>query len=284
VTLLLLRAGDLSLELAPQAGGSIARFFAHGVDLLRPTAASTLASGRGNESACYPLVPFSNRIANGRIAFDGESFDLQPNWPGLRHPMHGDGWARPWQVAQSDSNSSELVYEHDGASGWPLRYRASQIFRLSPEALTVQFALENLEARPVPGGIGLHPFFVRDEDSSLSFKARRVWLADAEVLPTKLVEVPENWDFAAPRRVADVALDNCFTGWDGKAEIVWPRRGLRMGLEASEPFRNVVVYTPPGRPFFCVEPVSHANGAIASTRVAAGATLQGEIVFRVFEM
>ena len=55
--------------------------------------AEAIASGRGNNAACYPLVPFSNRIANGRLVFDGQRFKLEPNWPGVRHPMHGEGWA-----------------------------------------------------------------------------------------------------------------------------------------------------------------------------------------------
>ena len=95
--LLSLRSGRLGLDLAPQAGGSIARFTADGsIDLLRPATPQAVASGRGNDSSCYPLVPFSGRIANGRFVFDGSEIVLKPNWPGVRHPMHGDGWARPW--------------------------------------------------------------------------------------------------------------------------------------------------------------------------------------------
>ena len=92
--LLSLRSGRLGLDLAPQAGGVIARFTADGsIDLLRPTAPEAIASGRGNDSSCYPLVPFSGRIANGRFVFDGTEIVLKPNWPGVRQPMHGDGWA-----------------------------------------------------------------------------------------------------------------------------------------------------------------------------------------------
>jgi aldose 1-epimerase len=279
VTPLLLRAGRLALDLAPQAGGSITRFAVDGADLLRPSATAS-----GGNNACYPLVPFSNRIANGRLAFDGTTVELAPNWPGVRHAMHGDGWARPWTVARSDGRSAELVYEHDGKQGWPFRYRARQSFRLDERALAVAMSLETLEQRPVPGGIGLHPFFVRDADSALAFKADSVWLADAEVLPTERVAVPAAWDFSRPRPVDGAPLDNCFSGWEGTASIAWPSRRLRLDLSATEPFRHLVVFVPPGRNFFCVEPVSHANGAIASTRIAAGATLAGEIGFRIADL
>ena len=284
MTLLSLRAGRLGVDLAPQAGGSIARFIVDGVDILRPMAPADIASGRGNNSAAYPLVPFSNRIKDGSFTFDGRDIALAPNWPGQRHPMHGDGWAVAWEVVRADERSARISYLHDGASGWPFRYRASFGFRLSASELAVDMKLENLEPHAVPGGIGLHPFFVRDSDTTLACRTDSVWREDAELLPTERVALPPEWDFSGPRRVDAVPLDNCFDGWDGHATIVWPQRRLRLQLEATEPFRHLVIYTPPQRPFFCVEPVSHANGAIAETRLSAGATLSGTVVFKIMKL
>lgn len=285
MSLLSLRAGRLALDLAPHCGGSIARFAVEGKgDLLRPASAAALASGKGNDTACYPLVPFSNRIAGGRFVFDGEEITLAPNWPDLRHPMHGDGWSHAWQVAYSDPCSADLVYQHDGRDGWPFRYRARQSFRLDEDRLFLAMSLENLESRPVPAGIGLHPFFERDADSDLTCHTESVWLTDAEVIPTEHVPVPSAWDFSDKRRIDDVVLDHCFDGWDGRATIRWPSRRLAVDLSTTAPFRHLVVFTPKQRPFFCVEPVSHANGAIDGTRLAAGATLAGEIAFSVGDL
>jgi len=280
MTSLSLRAGRLAVELAPQAGGSIARFRHGDADLLRPMAQEAMASGRGNEAACYPLVPFSNRIANGRLVFDGEEFKLEQNWPGVRHPMHGEGWARAWDVARRDGRSAELVHEHDGKKGWPFRYRAQLSFHPDETGLVVNLAIDNLESRAVPAGFDLHPFFTRDADSELAFRAAALWLGDEEVLPVERVAVPAEWDHAKSRRVAP-GLDNCFEDWDGRAVIAWPGRGLKLELQAGQPFRHAVVYTPANRPYFCVEPVSHVNGKVAEARLAPGATLAGEVAFRV---
>lgn len=278
MTVLSLRSGRLAVDLAPTAGGSITRFAIEtadaAFDLLRPA--------DGAAMACYPLVPFSNRIANGHLVVDGKEFVLEANWPGVRHPMHGDGWARPWQVARQEVGSAELVYEHDGREGWPFRYRARQVFHLKEEGLSVGMAIENLEGRPVPAGLGLHPFFPRDADTELACRVEGVWRADAEVLPVDRVAVPPEWNFAVSRPVDGVVLDNCFDGWAGRATIRWPRQGLGLALEATQPFRHLVIYVPKGQPYFCVEPVSHANGAIAQTSLPAGGTLAGEILFRPF--
>ncbi len=280
MTSLSLGAGHLVVELAPQAGGSIARFRHGDADLLRPMTTEAMASGRGNDAACYPLVPFSNRIANGRLVFDGQEFKLEQNWPGVRHPMHGEGWARAWDVARHDGRSAELVHEHDGKKGWPFRYRAQLSFRLDEAGLTVNMAIANLESRVVPAGFGLHPFFTRDADTELAFRAAALWLGDEEVLPVERVAVPAEWDYARSRKVAP-GLDNCFEDWDGRAVIAWPGRGLKLELQAGQPFRHAVVYTPANRPYFCVEPVSHVNGKVAEARLAPGATLAGEVAFRV---
>ena len=295
MTLLSLRAGPLVVDLAPSSGGSIVRFAVDGpagwTEVMRRATAEAIASGLGNQTSAYPLVPYSNRIAEGRLAVDGGEIQLQPNWPGQRHPMHGDGWAQPWAVVRSDPRSAALVYEHDGKAGWPFRYRARQSYHLADDSLAVSISVENLEGRALPAGIGLHPYFVRDPDTMLALRTGHVWLADAEAIPTTRIPVPARWDFRAPRRVDEVVVDNCFDGWDGHAGIVWPRRGLRLDISASDRLHHVVFYAPAGGDYFCIEPVSHANNAFAlaahgvedvgTISVAPGAVLAGEIVFRL---
>ncbi len=287
MTLLSLRAGRLAVDLAPEAGGSIARLALNGVgDLLRPASDAALASGTGKDTACYPLVPFSNRIANGRLAFGDEIIRLDPNWPGVRHPMHGDGWARAWDVVRHDRTSAELAFVHEpgeGTAGWPFRYRARQTFALDEAGLTVGLSIENLEDREVPAGLGLHPFFRRDADTELACRLAGVWRTDREVLPLQRVPLPSEWDFSRSRRVQGMGLDHCFDGWDGEATVTWPKHRLRLVLSATEAFRHLVIYVPDGQRYFCVEPVTHANGAVGQARLAASATLAGEISFRLVQ-
>jgi aldose 1-epimerase len=284
MNLLTLRTGRLGVVLAPSSGGSVARFTCDDIDILRPMTAEAIASGKGNNAALYPLVPYSNRIRDGRLAFGSDVIPLARNWPGVDHPMHGDGWAQAWQVVRSDGQSAEAVYEHEragGQGGCPFRYRTRQHYRLDETSLSIRLSLENLEDCVVPAGIGLHPFFVRDPDCTLTCRTEFVWRTDPEVLPIECIPVPSEWDFAQGRRPDSVFLDNCFDGWDGRASIAWPTRQLRLDIEASEPFRHAVIYTPPGQRFFCIEPVSHANGQVGLAPLAAGGTLAGETVFRL---
>jgi aldose 1-epimerase len=271
------------MTLAPGAGGSIARFTVDGADIMRPMAAADIDSGRGNKASSYPLVPFAGRIGGGRLVFQGETMQLAPNWPGVRHPMHGDGWWHAWQVVRSDARSAALSYRHDPAEqqgGWPFRYHAEQHFHLEDEQLTVRMSIENLEDRTVPAGIGLHPFFVRDADSRLTCRTQTVWRMDAEVLPLERIPVPAGWDFSAGRAVNSVALDTAFEGWDGRATLLWPQRRLCLDVEAGQPFRHLVLYLPPGQSFFCVEPLSHTPGQVQLSSLAPRAILAGEVILQ----
>ena len=145
MTLLSFGTGRLAVELAPTAGGSIARFTVDGSDVLRPMASRDVASGKGNNAAAYPLVPYSNRIRNGTLVFEGHTFQLKRNWPGVNHPMHGDGWAHAWQLDKADTRSADIVYHHERAGddgGWPFRYRARQSYRLDDDRLTVRISAD----------------------------------------------------------------------------------------------------------------------------------------------
>ncbi len=284
MTLLSLRTGPLAVDVAPSAGGAIARLAIDGIDLLRPMSVTDQASGRGNNSAAYPLVPYSNRIKDGHLVFEGETFQLKRNWATVNHPMHGDGWWHPWDVVRADAHSAEIAYRHerDGAAGgWPFRYVARQSYRLEADRLVVTMSLENLEDRAVPAGIGLHPYFVREADSELQTDTQWMWKGDAEVLPVERIATPPEADFSRSRNVNETHLDNGFDGWQRHATIRWPSRKLRVDLEASATFGHAVIYVPSQRPYFCVEPVSHANGQVGRTHLDAGATLSGDITFKV---
>jgi galactose mutarotase-like enzyme len=95
---LALRAGDAQIELAPATGGALAGFTYRGIDVLRPTPATVRAERNVRGHACYPLVPYSNRIANARLTFDGHEYRLQKNFGDHPHSIHGIGWQRQWHV------------------------------------------------------------------------------------------------------------------------------------------------------------------------------------------
>ena len=247
-----LRAGELELMVDAARGGSIMAFRDRGFDLMRPWDG---VSDDPRSFASFPLVPFSGRVDHGRFSFAGRTRDLTPNFPPEPHAIHGDGWTSPWETVSSTSTSVELELVHDSA-GDVLRYRASQIFWLYPDRLEVAMSLTNRGPEPMPFGLGHHPYFGDRDQARLSAEVGGVWIPDDLNLPKTLEPVPVLWGFRLRRPVDELVLDHVFQAWDGKALIDWPEAGRALEITADELFRHLVVYVPPGQPFFCVEPVS----------------------------
>jgi aldose 1-epimerase len=288
--LIRLRAGALELELCPPVGGCITALRHLGRDLLRPAPARFLAQGDPREAASFPLVPFSNRIADARFAFAGKEYQLDRNFLPEPHAIHGHGWQHAWTVRAAGARSAVLELAHR-AAGTPLDYRARQSFALAADGLTVTLELINTGAAPMPAGLGLHPYFPRTEGVTLSARLGHVWRADARKLPQERLALPAAWDFARAPRLALLAMDNCFGGWDGRAVIAWPERDLRLEIAADPVFGHLVIYIPPGHDYFCVEPVSHANDgfnlaargtpATGVVVLQPGESLRGDVRFNV---
>lgn len=274
--LITLTSGVASCEVAPAAGGALAGFWweANGrrIDWLRPASPAAVARGDVQEMACFPLVPYSNRIRDARFLFCGREIVEAAADGGKRHALHGHGWRRGWTVAERGESRLVLEYEHS-ADGWPWSYRARQSFELSADALEISLEVENRSDGLMPAGLGLHPFFPRTPETRIRARTDGVWLIDGDVMPTERRPVPSEWQLAEDRRIADLALDNVFTGWDGEAMVTWPERGARLRLAATQPLLSfLVLYTPPGRDFFCVEPASHVTDAVNLARAGVADT------------
>jgi aldose 1-epimerase len=252
-----LSAGQLSLELAPALGGAVTAFRLGDTPLFRdakPGLTDVL------DASAFPLVPYSNRIRDGRFTFRGHNVKLSPNLPPQPHPLHGQGWRRPWSVVEADAHEAELVFRHE-ADEWPWPYEARQRFRLDDHGLSYDLSLTNTSPEPMPAGLGLHPFFPANARTQLTARVQTVWTIDEEIMP--VAERPAMGPFdLTDRRVNALGLDHGFGGWSGEAEIVWPDRGVTLRMTAPRT-RFFQLYSPLEGRVFCAEPVTHANDAMS---------------------
>lgn len=283
-----LRSGSSLLEVVPGAGGVITRYAAEidgrVLDWLRPA----VGTDQPTDTSCFPLVPFSNRIRDAQFTFGDHYIQLTPNFPPEPHAIHGHGWRAAWTVVERSDDRLSIWYEHP-ADEWPWSYRARQTYELS-DALKVTFAVENLGDEEMPLGFGLHPYFVRTERTRVSANLENVWLSGDDPMPRELVPLPADMQLPSGIDPNEVALDNNFTGWDGRALIEWLDRDARCTLTAEGPFTTLIVFTPPGEDYVCVEPATNVIDAFnleASGRtdtgtihLAAGDTATGVITFR----
>ena len=254
-----LGVGESRLSLVPQAGGAIAAWRVNGQSMLHESGVIAGRDWSPLDMASFPLVPYSNRIGGGAFSWGGVAHRLRANLPGHRHPLHGIGWQTAWEVADQATDSALLRHNYSGGADWPWAYSAEQQLILSDTGLVVDLAVINRSGTKAPLAIGMHPYF-DSAGAQLTFAAQRLWQADSEQLPVDAKPLNAANDFSAGRRVADVALDNCFDGWDGHATIRWADRPLQLRMVSDLPC--AVVYTPADAGFFCFEPVAHSNNAL----------------------
>lgn len=246
-----LRSGALRLALRPDLGGSIAGLWHHHVPVLRSVEPHALQGVR--DGAGFPLVPYSNRLGYRRFRWKGQDHTTQPNFGDSPHSLHGVGWQRPWVLRSHSPLDAVLAYQHEPDAHWPFAFEAVQYFNLTPQSLRIQMTVANTGTQAQPVGLGWHPYFTRRQRSRLHIELTERWDCDSAQLPTRKVDQP-----GIDADVAHLDYDNCFEGWSGPARI----RDERFSLQLSSSLTRLVVYTPPDRNVFCIEPVSHVSNAI----------------------
>jgi aldose 1-epimerase len=256
-----LRADPFELVLAPDIGGSIARFdhvTASGQrrPILRGTSRADAAV---LDMGCFPLVPYCNRIRGGRFTFRGREVLQSPNMAGDPSPLHGHGWLASWTVVEQTDCTATLLYRHE-ADDWPWTYEVRETFVLDERGLHLNLMCRNLSAEPMPCGLGQHPYFPCTPETELDTRVRDVWTVDEHVLPVERIAAEGRYDLRH-RRICGQDLDNGFSDWSGEAVIGTTNAPSSLSLTSPDA-RFFQVYSPLEGGLFVAEPVSHANAAL----------------------
>ncbi|MDN4473967.1 aldose 1-epimerase [Demequina zhanjiangensis] len=260
--------------LAPTLGGSIAsgavQLDGTWVDVMRPTPADATIAG---QTASFPLVPWSNRISGPVL-----------RWKGKEHPLratgsdgtaiHGVGLKHEWTVAEADATHAVLTLDsrelEDPNFPWP--FTTTFTYTLDGATLVVTMAVTNVSDEEFPAGLGHHPYFERQltaDGEALGDEAELQIRCGAgyelvNCLPTGGPgPIRAEADYRDRRPLGHAHVDDCLTDRvsPAAATIIWPG-ALRLRMEAEASLSHIVVYVPEGKPFFAVEPVSHANDAL----------------------
>ncbi|MYN66215.1 MAG: aldose 1-epimerase [Acidobacteria bacterium] len=288
-----LRAGSTRLAVAPEVGGSITRYASERggttIEWMRPSPADAIANRSAGGTSSFPMVPFSNRIRNAAFGFQGRTIQLPQNFRPEPHAIHGHAWREPWAVLSQSDATLTLEYRHP-ADAWPWTYTAQQAFDLTEERLRVRFTVTNEASAPMPVGFGLHPYFVRTPRATVRADVGQMWQADAGLMPVNLVPPPPQLLLDGAGLNPDATpLDNNFVGFGGRAIIAWPEWNARLRIDADPAYACLVVYTPAGQDFFCVEPATNcidgfnlADAGRTDTGIivlAPGETAAGDVTF-----
>ncbi|MGQ7844136.1 aldose epimerase family protein [Granulosicoccus sp. 3-233] len=216
-------------------------------------------------AASFHMLPYSNRIRDGRFQFEQETIQLAH---GDVHAIHGALRKLPWRVLSSDASSLRCAIsstDHDGLN-WPWAFDAEITHRIEGDTLSSTLVMSNRDTRNMPAGFGWHPYFVRQVAGAqpiLTLPVETVFPDEnGDCLPDgPAVPLPVELDFRQARALdPDQRIDCCMAGLNGNCVIDWQEAGIRLHMTADEICRYLILYNP-DMPHFAVEPVTNANDA-----------------------
>lgn len=178
-------------------------------------------SGRGQQ-----LIPWPNRIRDGRWSFAGTEHQLPLTEVEFHNASHGLLRWVPWRLATRDEGSLTVTARLHPQPGWSWILDCETTYAIAPTGLAVLHVVTNLSPEPAPLGVGIHPYIatggVALKQVELTVPAGRCVTVDARMLPVDLVPVGESGvDFRDPRRIGGQRLDTAFTDLRADEDGVW---------------------------------------------------------------
>lgn len=175
-------SAKLLASFCPAMGGRLLAFRRRdGQDIFVPAEPQDFDVRNWPRAGAYPLVPYHNRLAHAQVAAGDEIVHLRSHPAAAPHTLHGPGHTRPWVAGAHDAGSFAMSLDYVADEDWPWDFRAEQFFELGNEYLRLTMTVENRSGRPMPAGMGWHPYFA-SRDPVIS-NARYVWPHAPDYLP-----------------------------------------------------------------------------------------------------
>ena len=253
-----------------EVGGGLRRYRAAGREVV---------DGYGEEEFCRSgrgqcLIPWPNRIRDGRYEFAGVDQQLALSEVSLQNAIHGLVRWGNWTVVAHDADRVVMSYVLHPQPGYPHTLLLSVGYHLGARGLMVETAVVNAGPTECPFAAGAHPYLTPGvalvDDVVLRGPGRTRLIADDRGIPIGSEPVAgTEFDFLDPRPVGRLELDTAFTDLDraddGTARVEFGRTSLWLGEE----YTHLMLFTGDALPdvarrALAVEPMTCAPNAFQS--------------------
>jgi len=243
-----------------EAGGGARSWTVDGSELLASFASGT----RDAAFAGKPLMPWPNRLREGRYTFEGVEHRVAITEPATSTALHGLTLSSRWRASRTSAHGITLSHQLRGREGYPFALDLAVGYELDSAGVVVTLRATNAGPGRAPFGAGLHPYLRLTGDITLQVPANTRVPIDDRLLPTG-PPTPlsgTELDFRHARRLGDQRLDTCFGDLDRGAAgvasltLAGPRR---LVVWMDDAFHFVQVFTADGA--IAVEPMTCAPDA-----------------------
>jgi aldose 1-epimerase len=170
------------------------------------------------------LIPWPNRIRDGRYRFSGRDLQVALSEATRRNAIHGlTRWVN-WSLLDHDASSVVWGYTLHPQPGYPFLLELTVGYQLTSEGLTVDVTASNLGDDPAPYGHGAHPYLTvgrRIDECELLLPATRRCDVDDRGIPGAAEEIAGgDYDFTTARLIGSTRFDHPFAALRADADGV----------------------------------------------------------------
>lgn len=201
------------------------------------------------------LIPWPNRIDHGTYVFEGVTEELPWSEPAQQNAIHGLTRWMNWRTVEHHPSRLVMGLTLHAQPGYPFSLRLRQTFELTERGLTVTNEVGNLSNRPVPYGVGMHPYFTVGteyiDDIVLTLPARSYFRTDHRSIPVP-PPVPvagTPFDFRKPRRLGHTVMDTGFAdltrdgSGEARVDMTSPKSPVSLTVWLDRQHEFLQVYT-----------------------------------------
>ena len=218
------------------------------------------------------LAPFPNRLKDGVYKFDGQSYQFPLNEENTHTAIHGFAMAKKMKVETWHCGEEEAtvvcVYKDAGRrKAYPFPHHFRVCYQMKKNTFSVKMAFKNAGKKPLPVGLGWHPYFQLGEDignHKLKLPKDFLWKKieiDEQMIPTG--KQADFLDFQRATKIGDTVLDNCFLLQKNnpkatrfEIQLSYEKQTLTYWQKLNEGHDYVQFFTPPQRNSLAIEPMS----------------------------
>jgi aldose 1-epimerase len=234
-----------------EVGGGIREYRSGERDVLEPYPLEQMCDGAHGAV----LVPWPNRVADGRYRFDGRDLQLPLSEPATHNAIHGLARWRAWRPLERAADRVRMGIRLHPEPGYPFDLEVTVEYALAAEGLTVTSTATNVGWGPCPYASGQHPYLSPGggtiDACALQLPAETLIETDPErQLPTgRRLPIAEGpLDYRSARPLGAAAIDSPFTdllrGADGRARArLTAADGSSVELWVDRAYRVLEVFT-----------------------------------------
>ncbi|MGH2866828.1 MAG: aldose 1-epimerase family protein [Solirubrobacteraceae bacterium] len=244
-----IRHGDQRAVIV-EVGGGLRRY---------STADGARVDGYGRDQMCsggrgQPLIPWPNRVRDGRYQYGGRSFRLALSEPEAGNAIHGLVRWVSWRAVEHEAGRLAVEHRLHPQPGWPGVLDLRIEYALGPGGLSVTTVATNAGADACPYGAGFHPYLTLGTDTIdeliLQAPGRSFLEADAHGIPTDVhATAGTPFDYTAARPIGTARLDVGYTDLarddDGLARVRLRTHDGQDGLNLwlDDAYRYLMLFT-----------------------------------------